>query len=95
MNTMNDTKKPRALAQPREYVPPPKYQWTRVPIENKEGVVVKRPLDVDSKESVAVATTDLDQTEEEQEDSEEELLSKERDHMVVEGEEEGSKQDGI
>ncbi len=41
MNTMNVTKKPRDVVTP----PPKKYQWTEVPIKNKEGVVVKRPLE--------------------------------------------------
>ncbi len=55
MNTMNDTKKPRNVVAP----PPKKYQWTEVPIKNKEGVVVKRPLEeeplvIEDKEEVEV-----------------------------------------
>ncbi len=40
MNTMNVTKKPRNVV-----TSPPNYKWTEVPIKNKEGVVVKRPLE--------------------------------------------------
>ncbi len=86
MNTMNVTKKPRDVVTP----PPKKYQWTEVPIKNKEGVVVKRPLEEEPVKDPILAT--LEDT---PEPSEEEIDTEVVESVTEHGDIEKDSTDGI